>query len=150
MQEQDKMLRPNRIGPWPFADIEVPPWQPGATLLAAIDDVAAPLIGAGVRSVTAPDNTNYESIYIENKTMTTTSAVKTMVAFGCLINGTNRKDDVNTIYTVTGNARLSLDAADGSGYLFPVISKLDATPSDPDALITLTDYTILPLSLQAI
>ena len=77
--------------------------------------------------------------------MTTTQ--KTMFALGCLINGENREDDINTIYSVTGNCKLAIDAADGEGMLFPFISKPDATPSDPDALITITDYTILPMQL---
>ena len=55
------MYRPNRVGPWMFGDIETPPWSPSGTLLGAIDDVASPLIGTGVRSVTVPEQTNYES-----------------------------------------------------------------------------------------
>lgn len=136
------MYRPNRIGPWPITDIEIPPWNPSATLKAAIDDVAAPLIGGGVRSVTVPDVTNCEQIWV-NGSFTTTAANRVW-ALGVLISGVNQEPTNNTLYAVSGHMQVAIGTADAQQMLFPIISKLDATPSDPDALITITDYSTLP------
>ncbi len=142
------MYRPNRIGPWPIGDIETPPWTPGATLLGVIDDVTPPLIGAGVRSVTAPLTTNYESFFFNGVAMTSTGI--TGVAFGLLISGTNPEPDNNIVYAISGTAMFSNSTGERRQNIFPLISKLDATPSDPDALITLTDYVPIPMAHYSI
>lgn len=142
------MYRPNRIGPWPIGDIEIPPWVPGATLLAAIDDVAAPLIGAGVRSVTAPTVSNCEHWVLVNTTLTTTQ--RTGFALGCLINGVNPDPTNNILYAISGYAHYTAQVASAEQNIFPFISKLDDTPSDPDALITITDFWPLPMDSMAV
>lgn len=137
------MYRPNRIGPFPIADIEIPPWHPGNTLMTAIDAVTTPLIGGGVRSVTVPLITNSEIFHDTGQIMTTGG--NTTFALGCLISGLNPDPSNNIIYSIAGSCSLSIDSSDAQGYLFPIIAKLDATPSDPDVLITITDYSILPM-----
>lgn len=137
------MYRLNRIGPSHLADIEVPPWEPGGTLLGVIDDNAGPTILGGVRSITVPETTNCELIRMYDDTMTPTGA-GTQWALGCLINGTIDEKQRSIIFSVSGFCWAYQDDADGGGTIFPIISKLDSTPSDPDAAITITDYTILP------
>jgi len=44
----------------------------------------------------------------------------------------------------------SSSAAQAKNGIFPIISKLDATPSDPDAKITITDYAILPFKTVSV
>jgi len=139
------MYHPNDIGPWPCADIEKVPWNPGTTLRGLIDDIVLPLIGAGVRSVAAPAETNYENFVSMGGTMTPTGT-DSCWAVGCLINGTNPDPTNNIIYTISGSAFMGGNTTNDFIQIFPVISKLDATPSDPDALITLTDWYMLPMN----
>ena len=129
------MFRPNRIGPWPIGDIETPAWSPSTTLLGNIDDVAQPLLGCGVRSVTVPEITNYEHFLCENKTITTSQA--TGMGLGCLISGANEDPTSNTIFAVSGYCKWTAITANYAQNLFPFIAKLDATPSDPEALALL-------------
>lgn len=136
------MHRINRIGPWPLIDIEVPPWEPNATLRGVIDDVAAPLCGGGVRSVTVPKTTNFETIHLPGLAFANTQA--TQWALGCLIDGTNEQETDNVIYTISGSLNITIGTQNKYSAFTPIISKLDATPSDPDAVITITDFTILP------
>ena len=138
------MYRPNRIGPWPLGDIEVPVWEPGATLRGVIDDVAFPLVGGGVRSVTVPEVTNFETFALALVTMTPTQ--RHAWAFGCLINGVNQEPDNKIIYSISGAFQLMVGTAATTMGICPIIAKLDATPSDPDAAITITDYQMLPMA----
>lgn len=137
------MYRPNRIGPWPCYDIEIPPWAVGTTLSGVIDNSTWPIILGGVRSVTVPTISNLETFSMLGKTLT--PAQTSGVALGCLISGVNPDPANNILYSISGFFSFYLAAGLTSGSIFCVISKLDATPSDPDAAITLTDYAFLPL-----
>lgn len=135
------MLRPNRIGPWPLGDIETPPWDPGATLLANIDDNAPPTIAGGVRSITVPEITNCETIYWHRQLSPTQ---KHSWALGLLIDGVNQTSTNNIIYAVTGSINLINSTSNVNDVIFPLMSKLDATPSVQTDAITITDYSMLP------
>lgn len=137
------MYRPNRIGPWICGNAETVPWDPGVTLTGVIDDVLWPKIGAGVESVSAPTEFNYQSIFTETRTFTSTQ--KHAWALGVLVSGVNPEPDNNIMWAIAGDCTIFLGTGDQSSHIGCVIAKLDATPSDPDALITITDYIKLPL-----
>lgn len=135
------MYRPNRIGPWPCADIEIPPWLIGDTPRDLIDNGTIPVVLAGVRSITVPTISNSETIALED---TFTPTKRSMWALGVLISGVNPDPTNNIMYSVSGAMYVMLPTAETEMGMHPIISKLDATPSDADAAITITDYTCLP------
>lgn len=140
------MYRPNRIGPWPCGDIEIPPWEVGGTLGALIDNSTWPITLGAVRSVTVPTIHNVESFTIAS---TMTPGQTSQWAVGCLIGGVNPEPDNNIIYSISGACFFTNGTSDPRHSMAPIISKLDATPSDPDAIITITDYLMLPMETQS-
>ncbi len=142
------MYRPNRIGPWPCVDIEVVPNVLSSTAALLSDDAVWPIIKGIVPTVTVRDSFTASQMFWVTKTLNAAGGTAlNVMAYGVLISGVNATPDANVIYSVCGHAFFMVQETDEPmRVLFPIISRLDATPTDINAAIVITDYAMLPMT----
>ncbi len=121
------MYRPNRIGPWPVVNFELPPIELTMTDFNSVDH-ANHAFGMFSPNVVVPESLGSETILFDSDT---NIAANSSAGIGIQVNGASTQHD----YIWSISAQLSAVVNDGDVDIDLCIGRLDAVPSASSSVI---------------